>query len=96
MAPPGGKSNNIFGDSAFETQNAPGAKNGSTAVVNKPVELTAQQEAAANKRHNQNTSMLFGDDNSNNNRAGDKTVADAAGVKNKQRSTFNPITGQSH
>jgi hypothetical protein len=99
MAPPGGRSNNIFGDSNFETQNAPVKNGGSTAANNKPVELTAQQEAAANRNHNQQSSMMFGDDSNNRNnnaKVDHRTVADAASVKNKQRSTYNPITGQSH
>ena len=97
LAPPGGRSNNIFGEALPNDMHEPVVKNSSSS---KPVELTAQQQASANKKHNQNTSMMFGDsDNANNNNGqhgGQKQVYDAVSVKNKQRSTYNPITGQSH
>ena len=62
----------------------------------KPTNLTPQQQAAANKNHNQQSSVVFGDgtDYSNEHHATNRVSNETTNIKNKQRCTYNPITGQ--
>jgi hypothetical protein len=89
----------MFGGGQFEDSNrsVEPVKNTSSPVVG----LTPQQEAEANKRHNQQSSLVFGSEghyyrNNDASKSENRLVGDAENVKIKQRCTFNPITGQTH